>query len=125
MGNIKTVRVADEPRIELHDKLSLTGCEVSVNNLPAHAEVPFVHYHVQNEEVYIILSGSGLVYMDGEYAEITQGDCFKVEPAVHRSLKAGAQGLRYLCIQCKEKSLTQFTLGDGKIAEGEKVNWPA
>lgn len=124
MGNIKTVRVADEPRIELHDKLSLTGCEVSVNNLQAHAEVPFVHYHVQNEEVYIVLSGSGLVYLDGEYAEITQGDCFKVEPAVHRSLKAGAQGLRYLCIQCKEKSLTQFTRGDGKIAAGEKVNWP-
>ena len=125
MENIKSVLAADERRAELHDKLSLTGCEVSVNNLPAHAAVPFVHYHDQNEEVYIILSGDGLAYLDGKFAEVSQGDCFKVAPAAHRCLKAGARGMRYICIQCRENSLTQFTMADGKIAEGETVNWPA
>ena len=44
MENIKSVLAADERRAELHDKLSLTGCEVSVNNLPAHKAAPLAHY---------------------------------------------------------------------------------
>ena len=47
------------PRVELHDKLGLTGAEISINTLPAGECVPFIHSHKQNEEVYYILSGSG------------------------------------------------------------------
>ena len=43
------------PRVELHDKLSLTGAEISINTLPAGECVPFIHSHKQNEEVYYIL----------------------------------------------------------------------
>ena len=35
MANFNKVSVANEARTELHDKLQLTGAEVSVNNLPA------------------------------------------------------------------------------------------
>ena len=31
--------------IELNEKLSLTGAEISLNELPAGANVPFVHSH--------------------------------------------------------------------------------
>ena len=41
--NCELVSVGEEPRTELHDRLGLTGCEVSVNRLPAGAAVPFVH----------------------------------------------------------------------------------
>ena len=41
--NFKLVSVAQAPRTELHDQLGLTGCEVSINSLPAGAAVPFVH----------------------------------------------------------------------------------
>ena len=125
MTKLKTVRVADERRVELHDSLSLTGCEVSVNNLAAHEAIPFVHYHDQNEEVYLILSGDGLAWLDGEFAEIAEGDCFKVGPAERRCLKAGPRGIRYICVQCRENSLTRFTMADGKLAEGVTVDWPA
>lgn len=47
------------PRVESHDKLGLTGAEISINTLPAGECVPFIHSHKQNEEVYYILSGSG------------------------------------------------------------------
>ncbi len=57
MNNYTKVSVAQDTRTELHDKLSLTGAEISVNNLPAGAGVPFVHSHKKNEEIYIILSG--------------------------------------------------------------------
>ena len=53
-------------RGELHDALNLTGAEVSCNTLPAGASVPFVHHHTQNEEIYLILEGKGLLYIDGE-----------------------------------------------------------
>ena len=53
-------------RGELHDLLNLTGAEVSCNTLPAGASVPFVHHHTQNEEVYLILEGKGMLYIDGE-----------------------------------------------------------
>lgn len=57
MNNFTKISVAQDARTELHDKLSLTGAEISVNNLPAGAGVPFVHSHKKNEEIYIILSG--------------------------------------------------------------------
>lgn len=56
--NFKMVSVApDAARTELHDLLDLTGCEASVNTLPAGAAVPFVHAHKQNEELYGVLAG--------------------------------------------------------------------
>ena len=43
MVNFSKISVAQDARTELHDKLSLTGAEVSINNLPAGASVPFIH----------------------------------------------------------------------------------
>ena len=40
-----------ENRVELHDQLFLTGAEISVNRLPAGANVPFAHFHKSNEEI--------------------------------------------------------------------------
>lgn len=42
MANFKKVSVETGARVELHDLLSLTGAEISVNSLPAGAGVPFV-----------------------------------------------------------------------------------
>ena len=53
MENFKMVEVKDAPRVELHNLLGLTGCEIAINELPAQAAVPFVHAHKQNEEVYV------------------------------------------------------------------------
>lgn len=41
--NFRRISLESAPRTELHDALGLTGCEVSVNALPAGAAVPFVH----------------------------------------------------------------------------------
>lgn len=45
MKNYCILNATNEPRVELHDKLGLTGAEVSINNIPAGACVPFVHHH--------------------------------------------------------------------------------
>ena len=61
MTNYAKTNIGNEGRVELHETLSLTGAEISINNLPAGANVPFVHSHKTNEEVYGILSGKGKV----------------------------------------------------------------
>ena len=42
MKNYTKTNVGTAARTELHDALSLTGAEVSINQLPAGAGVPFV-----------------------------------------------------------------------------------
>lgn len=41
MKNYTKTNIGNEARVELHDKLALTGAEVSINQLPAGAGVPF------------------------------------------------------------------------------------
>ena len=48
MANYNKSSVGNDARVELHDKLNLTGAEVSINALPAGSNVPFVHSHKQN-----------------------------------------------------------------------------
>ena len=68
--NFQKISLEEAPRTELHDKLGLTGAEVSVNRLPAGAAVPFVHAHKQNEELYGVLEGRGELWIDGEVVEV-------------------------------------------------------
>ena len=48
MLNYAKTNIGNEGRAELHETLSLTGAEISINNLPAGANVPFVHSHKNN-----------------------------------------------------------------------------
>ena len=93
-------------RGELHDLLNLTGAEVSCNTLPAGASVPFVHHHTQNEELYLILEGKGMLYIDGEEVPLKEGDCFRIDPQGERCLRAADDSaMRFICIQAKAGSL--------------------
>ena len=116
MSNFSKVSVAGEARTELHDKLQLTGAEVSVNNLPAGASVPFVHYHKKNEEIYFVTAGRGKAVIDGETVELSAGDWLRIAPAGRRQFFAAAEeGLSYICIQVRENSLEEYTAGDAGI----------
>jgi len=90
MANYTKTNVGSTPRTELHDTLGLTGAEVSINQLPAGAGVPFVHAHQQNEEIYGILAGKGKAVIDGEEIALTAGDWLKVAPAAKRQFSAAA-----------------------------------
>ena len=112
-------------RTELHELLSLTVTEVSINNLPAGVSIPFVHAHTNNEELYIVLSGKGSFFVDGEEFLISEGDCLRVDPRGERCLKAADDSaLRYLCIQSRAGSLQGYTMSDGIISEEfKKPSW--
>jgi uncharacterized cupin superfamily protein len=80
MSNYTKTNVGNESRTELHETLSLTGAEVSINSLPAGASVPFVHSHKNNEEIYGVIVGKGTAIIDGDTVEITAGDWLKISP---------------------------------------------
>ncbi len=114
MANYRKISVAEEPRIELHDKLGLTGAEISINILPAGTNVPFVHSHKQNEEIYAVLEGKGRAVIDGESVELQQGDWLRLAPIAKRQFFAAADtALKFICIQVKENSLEGYTMSDG------------
>ncbi len=116
MANFNKVSVTQDARTELHDKLFLTGAEVSVNHLPAGACVPFVHAHKKNEEIYVILSGKGKAVIDGETIELEMGDWLRISPAAKRQFFALEDvAISYACIQVKENSLEEYTKDDAII----------
>jgi len=116
MANYAKTNIGNEGRVELHEKLSLTGAEISVNQLPAGASVPFVHSHKNNEEIYGILSGKGKAVIDNETIDLTAGDWLRISPAAKRQFFASQEsGITYVCIQVKEKSLGGFTADDAVL----------
>lgn len=116
MENYSKVSVAQGARTELHDKLSLTGAEVSINNLPAGASVPFIHSHKNNEEIYVVLSGKGKVVIDGEDVELAAGDWVRISPAGKRQFFAAEDSaISFACIQVKENSLEAYTVDDAVV----------
>ena len=122
MANFDKVHVVQDARIELHDKLSLTGAEISINHLPAGASVPFVHSHKNNEEIYAVLSGKGKVVIDGEDVELVAGDWLRISPAGKRQFFAAEDSeISFICIQVKENSLESYTKEDA-VADKETAN---
>ena len=116
MKNYTKTNVGTATRTELHDALSLTGAEVSINQLPADAGVPFVHSHKHNEEIYGVISGSGKAVIDGETVALTAGDWLRVAPVAKRQFSAAAEsGITFVCIQVKENSLDGFTADDAVV----------
>ncbi|ALV24079.1 Cupin domain-containing protein [Campylobacter iguaniorum] len=121
--NYKVVSLKDAGRCEFHDELNLTGCEMSINSLPSGISVPFVHSHKQNEELYIVLEGAGIAYIDGDEFEIKKGDILRLNPAAKRCFSASKdKGIKFICIQTKANSLEQFSMNDGVIND-EKPSW--
>ena len=116
MKNFNKVNVAADARTELHDQLSLTGAEISINNLPAGGSVPFIHSHKNNEEIYGILSGKGKVVIDGETVELAAGDWVRISPAAKRQFFAAEDtAIGFICIQVKENSLESYTKDDAVV----------
>ncbi len=109
-------------RVMAGQEAGLTGSEISFNYAPAGKFLPFVHTHKLNEEVYIVVSGSGTFMVDGDEFAIREGSVIRVAPQGERAIKAGDEDLVYICIQAQAGSLTQATNDDGVISQF-KASW--
>lgn len=107
---------AFEGKAFLKDLTGATAMEFSVGSLAAGEALPFNHRHKQNEEVYVFLSGRGVMALDGEEFPVASGSVVRVAPSVVRTHRnTGDTPLVFLCFQAKAGSLEQATLDDGEL----------
>jgi len=59
---------------------------------------PGAHSHREQEEAYVVVSGSGRVRLDDEIREIRLWDVVRVAPEVVRAFEAGPDGLELIAV---------------------------
>ncbi len=116
IGKIAEIINLENGKIFLHDILELTSCEISINTVPKGFKVPFSHKHIQNEEIYIILKGEGIITVDNNPIEVKEGSVVKILPEAARTIEnTSDEDFQFICIQAKENSLEQFGMGDAQL----------
>jgi quercetin dioxygenase-like cupin family protein len=56
------------------------------------------HSHGEQEEAYVVISGSGRVKLDDEIIDLAQWDVLRVAPAVTRAFEAGPDGMEIIAV---------------------------
>jgi mannose-6-phosphate isomerase-like protein (cupin superfamily) len=68
----------------------------SLFTLAPNFRIPFGHSHAEQEEVYVVVRGSGRVKVGDEILELGELDALRVGPGVMRQWEAGPDGLEYV-----------------------------
>jgi uncharacterized cupin superfamily protein len=77
---------------------------------------PKAHRHREQEEAYVVASGSGRALLDGEVVELREGDVLRLSPAVTRAFEGGPDGLELIAIGGPKPEG-----GDGEVVD---ATWP-
>jgi mannose-6-phosphate isomerase-like protein (cupin superfamily) len=77
-------------------QMGLENGGVGYERLEPGFRVPFGHRHKTQEEVYVILSGSGRVKLDDDIVDVKPWDVVRVPGNVTRNFEAGPDGLEIL-----------------------------
>lgn len=77
--------------------LELAAVALGLIRLPPNEGYTFTHSHRQQEEVYIVIEGSGSIAVNDSLVELARGDLIRVSPAARRALKANGEGLFVIC----------------------------
>jgi len=83
------------PGIEAHFAREPLGCQqsgVTYFKLEPDFHPPFGHRHGQQEEVYVVISGSARIKVEDEEVELGRLDAIRLSPDTTRALKAGPEG---------------------------------
>ena len=78
------------------DDLEATQFGLSLQMLKPNQRVPFGHFHDRQEEVYVVVGGSGRLKLDDEVVEVGPMDAIRISPPVARGFEAGSDGLELL-----------------------------
>jgi quercetin dioxygenase-like cupin family protein len=78
------------------NELGLEKSGVSLQGLAPNARGKFGHKHERQEELYVIVSGSGRVKLDDDVVELREWDAVRVPPEVARQFEAGPDGLEMI-----------------------------
>ena len=100
--------------------LELEQSGLTYQRVPPGYRFPYGHTHETQEEVYVVVRGSGRMKLDDEIFDLTLWDAVRVPPGSWRGYEAGPEGLELLVIGAPN-------LGDNPRydVEGTRDWWPA
>ena len=93
------------PKFEMPDELdarfarSAIGGKtlgLSLMKLDPNFRIPFGHKHEHQEEVYVVVRGSGRVKVEDEIVELREWDAIRFDENTMRNMEAGPDGLEFL-----------------------------
>lgn len=99
--------------------LETSGLEMSLTVFPPGGGDPFLHRHRENEEVYVVLSGRGQFWVDGEFIDDSERSIVRMAPGAVRTFRNdGQEPVRLLVIQTRADSQLDGGTTDGERVEG-------
>jgi uncharacterized cupin superfamily protein len=99
--------------------LGLTESALTYQRIPPNYRFPYGHTHDTQEEVYVVVRGSGRMKIDDAIVELAEWDAVRVPPGMWRGYEAGPDGLELLVIGAP--NLGADPRGD---VEGRRDWWP-
>lgn len=87
------------PGLESHfarAHLELQNSGLSYIRIAPDFRVPFGHRHSEQEEVYLLVSGSARAKLDDEVVELSAWDAVRIAPGTMRGLEGGPEGAEIL-----------------------------
>jgi len=78
--------------------LELEQAALSYQRVPPCRRFPYGHTHATQEEVYVVVQGSGRMKLDDEIVELREWDAVRVPPGTWRGYEAGPEGLELLVV---------------------------
>jgi mannose-6-phosphate isomerase-like protein (cupin superfamily) len=76
--------------------LGLQRSGLSYQRIPPDCRFPYGHTHKTQEEVYVVVRGSGRMKFDDEIVEVKEWDVVRVPPGTWRGYEGGPAGLEML-----------------------------
>ena len=78
--------------------LEMENAGVSYLRVAPNFRIPFGHNHKNQEEVYLVVSGSGRVKVGDEVRDLEQWDAVRIHKDTMRGFEAGPDGLEVIAI---------------------------
>jgi mannose-6-phosphate isomerase-like protein (cupin superfamily) len=88
--------------------LEAERCGLSYQRLAPDYRGPFGHRHGAQEEIYVVVGGSGRIKIEDEVHELRPWDAVRVAPEVARAFEAGPAGLELLAFGAGESGDAQL-----------------
>jgi mannose-6-phosphate isomerase-like protein (cupin superfamily) len=78
--------------------LGLESSGISYQRLEPDFRVPFGHKHKNQEEVYVLVSGSARIKLEDEVVELKPFDAVRVPKDTMRGFEAGPEGAEFIAV---------------------------
>lgn len=78
------------------EPLELESTGLSYQKVGPNVRVPFGHTHQDQEEIYVVLSGSGRLKLDDDVVDVTTMDAVRIGRGTMRDFEAGPDGAELL-----------------------------